>query len=215
MNNNLKIWLLVLFVLAGCSTEVENINSMAVVERVVDGDTVVLNNSEKVRFVCVNTPEKNEEGYIEATNFLKEILLNKTVLLVKDNTDKDKYKRLLRYVYLSDGTFVNSLIAEKGFGEILMIEPNTKLCPEIKAAEDKAKSEKLGIWAKEKAVEENIDPCVALGCPEGTTAVGSKNSDKWHYCSCKWAKRIKKENLVCFKTTKEAEEKGYKKTQTC
>ena len=206
----MKIIVLLLIFVIGCTSEIENITSLAVVERVVDGDTVVLNNSEKVRFICVNTPEKNEDGYIEATNFLKEILLNKTVLLVKDTTEKDKYGRLLRYVYLN-GTFVNSLIAEKGFGGSFPYAPDLKLCDEIKIAEEKAKLSKLGIWSKEETAG---DPCVSLGCAENNV-VGSKNSDKWHYCNCKWAKRIKKENLVCFNTTEEAEEKGYTETGSC
>ena len=209
MNNNLKIALLVLLFLIGCTSEIENITSLAVVERVVDGDTVVLNNSEKVRFICINTPEKNEDGYIEATNFLKDTLLNKTVLLVKDTTDKDKYGRLLRYVYLN-GTLVNSLIAEKGFGKSFPYAPDIKLCDEIKKAEEEANLSKLGVW-KEEIVG---DPCVAIGCSEGSV-VGSKNSDKWHYCDCKWAKGIKKENLICFNTTEEAEEKGYTETGSC
>ena len=137
----MKIVVLVcILFLVGCSSE--NISTMAVVDRVVDGDTVELNNSEKVRFICVNTPEKNEDGYLEATNFLRETLLNKTVLLVKDTSDKDKYGRLLRYVYL-DGILVNSLIAEKGFGESFPFEPDTSLCNEIKTAEEKAKFDKI------------------------------------------------------------------------
>ena len=211
----MKISILLLLFIIGCSSEIENITSLAVVDRIVDGDTVELNNSEKVRFICVNTPEKNEDGYLEATNFLRETLLNKTVLLVKDTSDKDKYGRLLRYVYL-DGKLVNSLIAEKGFGESFPFEPDTSLCNEIKTAEEKAKFDKIGIWAAEEEIKESevLDPCISLGC-NGSVAVGSKNSDKWHYCYCKWAKKIKESNLVCFKTTEEAEKKGYTQTGSC
>lgn len=54
------------------------------------------------------------------------------------------------------------------------------------------------------------DPeCEELGCPYGTNFVGSKNSDKYHYCSCSYAKSINRTNLVCFNSTEEAEEKGY------
>jgi len=54
------------------------------------------------------------------------------------------------------------------------------------------------------------DPeCEELGCPYGTNFVGSKNSDKYHYCSCSYAKSINRTNLVCFNNTEEAEEKGY------
>ena len=54
------------------------------------------------------------------------------------------------------------------------------------------------------------DPeCEELGCPYGTNFVGSKNSKKYHYCSCSYAKSINPENLICFNNTEEAEEKGY------
>jgi len=54
------------------------------------------------------------------------------------------------------------------------------------------------------------DPeCEELGCPECTNFVGSVNSDKYHYCSCSYAKVINPENLVCFSTKEEAEEQDY------
>lgn len=54
------------------------------------------------------------------------------------------------------------------------------------------------------------DPlCEELDCPYGTNFVGSKNSDKYHYCHCTWAKRINQENLVCFFSEEEAQEEGY------
>lgn len=45
--------------------------------------------------------------------------------------------------------------------------------------------------------------------------VGSKNSDKYHYASCQWAKKIKPENLVCFKNIEEAKAKGYSACKVC
>jgi len=57
--------------------------------------------------------------------------------------------------------------------------------------------------------------CVNLGCPAETKFVGSKNSDKYHDCDCSLAKKIKQENLVCFKSKEDAEAKGYKSCGTC
>ena len=51
--------------------------------------------------------------------------------------------------------------------------------------------------------------CESLGCPPGTQFVGSKNSDKYHRCDCRYAKKIKIENLVCFSSREEAESQGY------
>lgn len=57
--------------------------------------------------------------------------------------------------------------------------------------------------------------CVELGCPEGTQFVGSKNSDKYHYCDCRYAKRIDSENLVCFSSEEEAQSEGYVPCGVC
>ena len=61
----------------------------------------------------------------------------------------------------------------------------------------------------------DTDSCVDLGCPEGTQFVGSKNSDKYHYCDCQWAKKINPENLKCFKDVEEAKDNGYVPCGTC
>ena len=83
------------------------------VTRVVDGDTIVVEGNLKVRFIGVNTPETVDPrrpvqcfGH-EASDFNKSLLEGKVVRLVKDISDTDKYGRLLRYVYMEDGTFVN------------------------------------------------------------------------------------------------------------
>jgi methylphosphotriester-DNA--protein-cysteine methyltransferase len=45
--------------------------------------------------------------------------------------------------------------------------------------------------------------------------VGSKSSNKYHSCDCTWAKKISSKNLVCFKSTEEAQEKGYVPCKVC
>ena len=128
--------------------EIED-NGLVEVVFVVDGDTVWIEGDEKVRLICIDTPEKEDEGFQEATNYLEDLLLNKEVRLEKDVSERDRYNRLLRYVYLEDGTFVNELIVRKGYGKAYPYSPDTSKCPEIQEAEEKAKEEKLGIWADE------------------------------------------------------------------
>ncbi|GEM_PF-1628507 len=59
------------------------------------------------------------------------------------------------------------------------------------------------------------NPCTDFGCDEDTMFVGSKNSDKYHYCNCSMAKRIKLENIVCFKSVEDAKNQGYVPCGTC
>jgi len=64
-------------------------------------------------------------------------------------------------------------------------------------------------WRIGEGEEAEKTACTELGCPGNTMYVGSKNSDKYYECSCGWAKNIKSENLVCFKSGEEAEGLGY------
>jgi endonuclease YncB( thermonuclease family) len=90
--------------------------------RVVDGDTIILNNGERVRLISVDTPEtkhpkKPVEYYgKEASAFTKRMVEGKEVRLEYDWQRKDKYGRTLAYVYLKNGTFLNAEIVKQGYG---------------------------------------------------------------------------------------------------
>jgi micrococcal nuclease len=128
------------------------------VDRVVDGDTLVVKDfkgvSYKVRMIGVNTPEtvdprKKVECFgKEASAFSKKMLSDKNVILEQDDSqsDKDKYGRLLRYVYL-DGVLVNKMIIENGFGYEYTYNTPYKFQKEFKDAQKRAEINKVGLWA--------------------------------------------------------------------
>ena len=107
------------------------------VVRIIDGDTFEyydgnLNEIVKIRLLCVDAPERNKEGYEEAKSYLNSIILYKEITLKSSITDKDEYGRLLRYVYvneLGNILFVNKLILENDYGELLAILPEE--CKEV------------------------------------------------------------------------------------
>jgi len=130
----------------------------AVVTRVVDGDTIVVlvnGVSEKVRLIGVDTPETVDPRKLvecfgkEASAFTTETLLSKNITLESDPTqsDRDKYGRLLRYVFLSDGTLVNKLIITEGYGHEYTYDVPYKYQNEFKQAQTTAKELKKGLWA--------------------------------------------------------------------
>lgn len=130
----------------------------AIVTRVVDGDTViVLANgvSEKVRLIGVDTPETVDPRKLvecfgkEASAFTTATLINKNITLESDLTqsDRDKYGRLLRYVFLSDGTLVNKLIIAEGYGHEYTYDVSYKYQSEFKQAQTSANESKKGLWA--------------------------------------------------------------------
>tara|TARA_Y100000034_G_scaffold136916_1_gene217086 strand:+ start:13328 stop:14020 length:693 start_codon:yes stop_codon:yes gene_type:complete len=121
-----------------------------VVTKVIDGDTLDIDTGERVRLACIDSPEYYEAYYQEAKVFLEDLVLGKEVRLVKDVSETGKYGRLIRYIYLMDGTFVDELIVREGYAKAYPYEPDTKFCPQIIEAENKAKSEGLGLWGVEE-----------------------------------------------------------------
>jgi len=59
------------------------------------------------------------------------------------------------------------------------------------------------------------DSCAELGCPPGTGFVGSVNSEKYHYCDCRYVGSIKPENIICFADEDEAQDQDYVPCGTC
>ena len=124
---------------------------------VVDGDTVKINyegQETSVRLIGVNTPEtvdprKSVECFgEEASKYLKELLEGKKVTIEADSTqsDRDKYNRLLRYVYL-DGKDINLDIMTNGYGYEYTYEIPYKKQADYKKAQQVAEDEKKGLWA--------------------------------------------------------------------
>jgi len=117
-----------------------------------------LNSGERVRLVCIDTPEKGESYSNEATQYTESLVLGKEVELKKDVSDKDIYGRLLRYVYV-DGKWVNYYLVMNGYARVYRYPPDTTLCDELEEAEQYAKSKNLGIWEmqKEQKIEDTTE----------------------------------------------------------
>jgi len=189
---------LILILISGCKSN--SLEGPFKVTKVVDGDTLDLNNSQRLRFSGINTPETGECYYQEAKDKLTELVLEKDVFLEKDKSNTGKYGRLLRYVYI-ENILVNAFLVENGYARVFdKYKYDTKRYEELKNLENTAKNSKLGLWG----CEDNKKDCLY---------VGSKNSKTYHKPNCKWAKKIKPENLICYKS--ESEIKDLKPCNTC
>ncbi len=136
------------------------------VERAVDGDTLKLENGERVRLIGIDTPEMHESDKLyrdsqrtgqdirniqelgrRAYEFTKKIVEGQRVSLEFDVEKYDKYDRLLAYVYLKkDGTFVNAEIIKQGYASIMTIPPNVKYADLFVKLYQEARANKRGLW---------------------------------------------------------------------
>lgn len=128
----------------------------AVVDRVVDGDTVVLTvdgERERARLLRIDTPEAARDGAPaeclagEATRALERLLPpGGTVLVATDVETRDRYGRLLVHVWRGD-TWVNARMLRDGWAQVVTFPPNTAYDAEVLAAQESARRDGAGLWA--------------------------------------------------------------------
>lgn len=153
MGSKLFTLILILILTSGCvgyvSLSGDVVRQNVTVDHVMDGDTFVLTTGQKVRLIGMDAPELGRHYSYEAKAKLEEFVLNKTVTLEKDVSEKDKYGRLLRYVYIGD-VFVNLELVRLGYAEEFSYFPDVKYENEFKLAEEEANATKIGMWASSK-----------------------------------------------------------------
>ena len=111
--------------------------------RVIDGDTIQDRNGQSYRFLGINTPEKNQLGYQEAKDFLKQYE-NKTIEI--ENHGYDKYERFLVYAFYGN-QFVNQEVLVRGLASLFYYDKD-EYYAEMKNAEETARNKEIGIWKK-------------------------------------------------------------------
>jgi micrococcal nuclease len=138
------------------------------VKRVVDGDTLLLESREYVRLLGIDTPEIHESAKLyrdaqrskesikkikqdgmRAYEFTKQLTDGKRVRLEFDTEKYDKYNRILAYVFLEDGTFVNGRIVEEGYASLTHFKLNVKYTDLLSRLYREARENKRGLWAQD------------------------------------------------------------------
>ena len=137
--------LFILLLLPACRSASEIAETKVI--RVIDGDTVVIAEGYHVRYIGIDTPEIGESFYEEARECNQELVDGKTVRLEKDVTDRDEYKRLLRYVYV-DSLFVNAELVRQGYARVYPRDrfPDNKYHDLLEEALEEAQREGRGMW---------------------------------------------------------------------
>ncbi|MBN1255916.1 MAG: thermonuclease family protein [Deltaproteobacteria bacterium] len=117
------------------------------VKRVVDGDTIVLDNGRHVRYVGINTPERGERFWREAKNCNTRKVGGKAVTLEFGQVREDTYGRTLAYVTVEDD-MVNAHLLKEGWAHLFVLEPIIYY-DHFRRLQEEARAQGLGIWRKD------------------------------------------------------------------
>ena len=172
-----------------------------------DGDTIVLTNGKRVRYIGINAPEIDHDnrraqpfGY-ESRSYNKDVVLKRKIRLEFDRERHDRYGRLLAYLFLPDGTFINEALLQKGYAYFLFKKPNLKYNQRLLKAQLEAMKAGRGLW-------ENWSE-------EKKRYIGNRNSRRFHKEGCPSAKQIKRRNRTQFSTKWDAFKAGYAPAGGC
>jgi endonuclease YncB( thermonuclease family) len=122
---------------------------VALVTGIVDGDTIHINIAGepfKLRYIGIDAPEMDSPSGPIAREANRRLVEGQTVYLEKDVSDTDRYGRLLRYVYLADGTFVNAELIRQGYAVAKAYPPDTRHHRQLSQLQDEARRALRGLW---------------------------------------------------------------------
>jgi len=165
------------------------VEDFILVTKIIDGDTLMVKINDKetaVRLIGIDTPESGQCFGKEATDRAKELMENKKVKLDVDETqdDKDKYGRLLRYIYLEDGTFINKKLIEDGVAKEYTYKIAYKFQTEFKSDQKVAEEKKIGIWADEVCPTPTIKTITPMVTKTENVLGETKNNNSVFVCDC-------------------------------
>jgi micrococcal nuclease len=177
------------------------------VASVEDGDSITLENGERVRYLGIDSPERGGPGkgeYLaeEAHRFNRQLVRCQEVRLEYEGERLDRYQRLLARVYLKNGLWVNGEMVKKGLAHVLYQAPNTEKFEELLKWQREAMDARRGIWNK---VLEETDS----GYP------GQKVTKKFHRKDCADGQKIAARNLILFKQKTDAYFRGFSPCRLC
>jgi micrococcal nuclease len=171
------------------------------VERIIDGDTIVLSNGEEIRYIGIDTPEKSDPYFEEAKELNRKMVEGKRVSLEYDQEKKDVYFRTLAYVRM-ENVLVNAELVRQGLACVYSRRPNLKYADYLCSVQSQAREAKIGLWS------------IPIGEKEDHY-LGNKHSFRFHRPGCKYALQMADKNKIVFKTRDEALDSCYSPCRTC
>ncbi len=180
----------------------------AVVAQVADGDTVITERGQRVRLLGVDAPEMEKEGRPaeflahKAKAELARLVQGQRVRLEYDRLRYDQYGRLLAYLFLPDGTQVNTELVRRGLARVYLVPPNTRYQETLLEAQRQALEARRGIWQQALKQDEPY-------------YLGNKNSRRFHRPGCPLGQKTAPAHRVKFDSLKDAYLQGFSPCRTC
>lgn len=182
------------------------------VEYVHDGDSIRLHDGRKIRIIGINAPEvardpKPAEALAnKARDRLRQLLKNKPQIQLRHGREKyDRYNRLLAHVYLADGRNVSEQLLTEGLAYALTVPPNLWQLDCYRQAEQAARKNKKGLWAKK--LGSVLEANALSGDTRGfqiirgrVSRIGNSKYSMWLNFNRQFAVRIHKDDLRWFKS---------------
>ena len=178
------------------------------VRYVCDGDTVILETGQRVRYVGIDAPEMGREGQKaefmaeEARAFNARAVLGGRLRLEFDRERRDRYGRLLAHILLPDGRLLNAVLVRQGLARVVTRRPNLLHRKDLLQAQRAAMTDRLGIWSRSSE-------------PGEGPYVGSRRSFRFHREGCPYARRVRRQNRIRFDTKRSAFWEGYSPCSHC
>jgi len=142
------------------------------VVEVVDGDTIVVDldgRSYRVRYIGMDTPERDEPLYEEARRRNSALVMGREVFLVQDVSETDRYGRLLRYVLRREGeewVLVNEILVREGLARAVTYPPDVAFARLFLEAQREARQNARGLWAVRAFPVETSTAACDPSCPD-------------------------------------------------
>ncbi len=176
--------------------------------RVIDGDTLVLEGGLAVRVLGIDAPEMEKPGQPaqflahKSKAALSELTQGKTLRLEYDRQRYDHYGRLLAYLFLPDGTFINAEMVRRGLARVYFHAPNVRHREAFLAAQKEALEANRGVWRQLLRQDEPY-------------YLGNRNTLRLHRTGCPLAEKIAPANRVRLESLKDAYLEGYSPCRSC
>lgn len=184
----------------------------ATVVDVVDGDTIKVKfpdgHIETVRYIGINAPETGQPYASEATMFNASLVSNKQVRLEKDVSERDKYGRLLRYVYVGS-LFVNAEMVAKGYANAATYPPDVKYANYFASLEAQARNNGLGLWTPPPQTTTTTTTQTTTSGGDITVYI-TRTGEKYHRDGCRYLSKSKIPISLA-----EAKARGYEPCSVC